>query len=64
MNNSVNVESVTLDALVRLLKLEGFNLSDIQKKYEKEILGNRLSGSSPEYKHKSISVLKKAINDA
>lgn len=64
MNNSVNIESVTLDALVRLLKLEGFDLSDIQKKYEAKILDNVLSGSGPEYKHKSIDVLKKAIENA
>lgn len=64
MNDLVNVESVALGALIRLLKLEGFNLSDIQQKYEAQILDNVLSGSNPEYKLKSIDVLKKAIDDA
>lgn len=64
MDNSVNIESITLDALVRLLKLEGFDLSDIQEKYEAKILDNVLSGSSPQFKLESINVLKKAIEDA
>ena len=64
MDNSVNIESITLDALVRLLKLEGFDLSDIQEKYEAKILDNVLSGSSPQFKIESIKVLKKAIEDA
>lgn len=36
MDNSVNIESITLDALVRLLRLENFDLLDIQKKYEEK----------------------------
>lgn len=64
MKNSVNVESITLDALVRLLKLEGFNLSDLQEKYEAQILGSELSASSPQYKLDSIAVLKTAIKNA
>lgn len=64
MDNSVNIESITLDALVRLLRLENFDLLDIQKKYEEKILDSVLSGSSPQYKHETIAVLRKAIADA
>lgn len=55
---------VTLSALVRLLKNEGYDLEKVKAQYDSKILSNELSGSSPTYKLESISYLEKIIKEA
>lgn len=55
---------VTLSALVRLLKNEGYDLEGIKAQYDNKILSNELSGSNPQYKLESMKYLEKVINEA
>lgn len=54
---------VTLSALVRLLKNEGYDLEKIKAQYDTKILSNELSGSNPEYKLQSMRYLDKIIKE-
>lgn len=63
LNESV-LSNVTLRALVNSLQRNGHDLDKIIYDYEQEILGNRLSGASPEYKFSSTSYLKNLADEA
>ena len=60
----LELSEVTLSALVNSLKLHEHNLDQIFKEYENQILDNKLSGSDPNWKFKSIDHLKNYIDDA
>ena len=62
--NNDQLSSVTLSAVINLLKMKGYDLEKIKEEYDSEILGNLLSGTAPQFKNESINLLDKHIKDA
>lgn len=56
------LSNITLPALVRLLQIEGYDLDKILSEYKDKVLGNLLSGSSPQLKYETIAHLEEIIS--
>ncbi|WP_334459061.1 hypothetical protein [Acinetobacter soli] len=56
------LSNITLPALVRLLQIEGYDLDKILSEYKDKVLGNLLSGSSPQLKYQTIAHLEEIIS--
>lgn len=62
--NKDELSTVALSALINLLKLKGYDLDQIKREYDQEILGNLLSGSAPQFKSASSNLIQNLINEA
>ena len=57
------VEDATLCAVLKLLKEEGVDLNELQKKYTDRLMKNEISMIPEDYREESLIILRNAIDN-
>ncbi|QIC62790.1 hypothetical protein FSC12_15955 (plasmid) [Acinetobacter schindleri] len=57
------IEEATLSGVLKILKEDGIDLTDLEKKYKAKVMCNEIPGIPSSYAEESLNFLKEAIEN-